>query len=137
MEKTLFDRNGKAVAYLTDDYNQTIYLWEGMAIAYLFDERHLFGINGKHLGWFIDGVVYDHKGERVGFSFATCPVAVTKEPIRPKKHPSDEIRPRWSAPPLPKLSYQVSEQSLADFLKEGQAYRFRKEVSTEGSEDKE
>lgn len=63
-EISLFDRNGAAAAYIADD--QTIYLWSGKPVAYLTPDSaggaHVYGFNGKHLGWFVDGVVHDRNG---------------------------------------------------------------------------
>ena len=101
MERTLFNRNGEPVAYICDDYHETIYLWDGSPVAYLFNEEHIFGINGRHLGRFINDIIYNDNGERVGFTSNNCPVPVAKEPIKPKRYPMDEIRPRWSVQPLP------------------------------------
>lgn len=28
--------------------------------------QYIYGFNGKHLGWFIKGLVYDHDGDAVG-----------------------------------------------------------------------
>jgi len=131
MERSLFDRNGEPVAYICDDYHESIYLWDGSPVAYLFNEEHVFGINGRHLGRFINDIIYNDKGERIGFTSNTCPVAVAKEPIKPKRYPMDEIRSRWSVPPLPNLSFTFASQDLTDFLKEGQVARFREEISPE------
>jgi hypothetical protein len=130
MERTLFDRNGEPVAYISDDYHESIYLWDGSPVAYLFNEEHVFGINGRHLGRFINDIIYNDTGERIGFTSNTCPVAVAKESIKPKRYPMDEIRPRWSVPPLPNLSFTFASQDLTDFLKEGQVARFREEISS-------
>lgn len=131
MERTLFNRNGEPAAYICDDYHESIYLWDGSPVAYLFNEEHVFGINGRHLGRFINDIIYNDNGERVGFTSNTCPVTVAKESIKPKKYPMDEIRPRWSVPPLPNLSFNFAGQDLTDFLKEGQVARFRQEISSE------
>ena len=133
MEKTLFDKSGDAVAYISDDYHKTIYLWDGSHVSYLYDEEHVYGINGRHLGWFINEILYDNNGERIGFTSNTCPVAIAKEPIKSKKQAKDEIRPGWSAPPRTKLSFHFPSQNLADFLKGGQVARFYEESSTEES----
>jgi len=135
MEKTLFDKNGEAVAYIMDDYHETIYLWDGSPVAYLYDEEHVYGINGRHLGRFINEVIYNALGERIGFTSNTCPVTIAKEQIKTERRTMDEIRPRWSAPPLPKLTFNLSSQSLADFLMEGRVIRFHEDVSTEESPD--
>jgi hypothetical protein len=65
-EATLFDGRGKAIAYIAVDDEMTIYLWSGKPVAYLDrdsrDGFHVYGFNGKHLGWFVGGVVWDHEG---------------------------------------------------------------------------
>jgi hypothetical protein len=33
-------------------------------VAYL-DKNSVYGFNGKHLGWFIQGAIYDHDGKVV------------------------------------------------------------------------
>src|SRR5712691_954357 len=77
-EISLFDPSGKATAYIAEEL--TIYLWSGKPVAYLSEDAaggfHIYGFNGKHLGWFIGGVVRDHKGKAVGAVtdvFATAP----------------------------------------------------------------
>ncbi len=126
MEKTFFNKQGYPVAYLTDDYDRTIYLWEGQQVAYLFDERIIYGTNGRQLGWFIDGVIYNHSGERIGFTSGTCPVAPSKEPVKPKKYVKDEIQARWKEDSLPKLKYTLASGDLSEFFKNGQVYNPRR-----------
>jgi hypothetical protein len=130
MEKALFNRNGDAVAYLTDDYNATIYLWHGQQVAYLYNERMIYGINGKHLGWFIDGIIYDNSGERIGFTSSSCPVAPSSEPVKPKKLLKDELKPRWKENLLPKLKYTNADADLTEFLSDGQVYNPRRSKAT-------
>jgi hypothetical protein len=65
-EITLFDSEGEAVAYIDTSDEATIYLWSGKPVAYLHG-KSIYGFNGKHLGWFDQGVVLDHKGNGVGF----------------------------------------------------------------------
>ena len=91
MERTLFDKNGEAVAYIMDDYHETIYLWDGSPVAYLYDEEHLYGINGRHLGRFINEVIYNALGERIGFTSNTCPVTVAKEQAKMESTPTAQI----------------------------------------------
>jgi len=125
METTIFDGQGNPVAYLSDDYDRTIYLWDGHPVAYLYEEQHVYGFNGRHLGWFIEQVLYDENGERVGFTFVSCPTAVAKEPVKSKKFPRDEITSRWKVPATPNLGFQPSTRPLADFLKQGRIVRVR------------
>ena len=131
MEKIFYNREGEGVAYLAEDYRRTIYLWDGLAVAYLFDEWHLYGINGKHLGWFKDEVIYDNDGARVGYTSSTCPVAIAKTKPKGEKAPVDEIRPRWSAPPFPKLGFQSAGEDLADFLSRGRVSRHLESTAEE------
>ena len=65
-EISLFNGYGKPVAYIAIDDELTIYLWSGKPVAYLDTDNdegyHVYGFNGKHIGWFVDGVIRDHKG---------------------------------------------------------------------------
>jgi hypothetical protein len=119
MEKTLYDKKGEAVAYIATDYHGAIFLWDGQPVAYLYAEEHLYGINGRHLGWFIDEIIYDQEGARIGFTARTCPAAVGKRRPKGKRAVLPELRPRWAAPPLPKLTFRELSQDLAGFLSEG------------------
>jgi hypothetical protein len=123
MEKIFYNKEGKAVAYLAEDYRRTIFLLDGSAVAYLFEESHIYGVNGRHLGWFKDEVIYDNDGSRVGFTSSTSPVSIAKTGPKGEKAPVDEIRPRWSAPPFPKLGFQAAGLDLADFLNQGRVSR--------------
>lgn len=67
-EISLFNGQGQAVAYIDVDDDLTIYLWGGKPVAYLVSSRRndgfdVYGFNGKHLGWFVDGVVWNHDGD--------------------------------------------------------------------------
>ena len=135
METSLFNKIGEPVAYIGDDFNRTIYLWDGIQVAYLYHEEHVYGTNGRHLGRFIENILYDEQGLRIGFTSGSCPVPVGKETVKPKKMAAYDIRPRWSAPPLPKLSYHDSELDLAEFLKQGQISLVLAEASEEEGEE--
>ena len=119
MEKILYDSKGGPVAYITLDYQGVLFLLDGQPVAYLFHEDHVYGINGRHLGWFIDDILYDQEGARIGFTSSTCPAAVGKIGPRGKRAIVPELKPRWAAPPLPKLSFREAPQRLEDFLSEG------------------
>ena len=84
-EVTLFDKNGKAVAYIALDDETTIYLWTGEPVAYLKEVQgkySIYGFNGKHLGWFVDGLVRDHSGYVVGFVESAGNFATEFEPFK-------------------------------------------------------
>jgi len=119
MERILYNRKGEAAAYLAEDLRSTIYLWEGLAVAYLYEEEHVYGFNGRHLGWFKGDVLFNDRGERIGFLYTTCPVSVVKPPVKWKKSPSEEARPRWGAPATAKLGHRTAQEDLADFLRKG------------------
>ena len=136
-DKTLFDKNGDPIAYITDDYNSTIYLWDGSPVAYIYEEELIYGINGRHLGWWIDQILYNVDGDRIAFTSGTCPVAIGKESPKNKKQQTEEIRPRWKAPPLPKLRFDFASQDLVDLLKEGRVARFYEESPPEESQEEE
>ncbi len=121
--KTLFNKRGDPVAYISDDYNETIYLTDGSPVAYLYNQDHVYGLNGRHLGWWIEGILYNHDGERTGFTSSTSPVPIGKEPAKTRRKPMDEIKPRWEAPPFPKLSFSFADLDLKDLLQEGQVVR--------------
>lgn len=65
-EISLYDDTGKAVAYIDTDNEMNIYLWKGDPVGYL-DGQSIYGFNGKHLGWFKEGIIWDHEGYAVGF----------------------------------------------------------------------
>jgi hypothetical protein len=65
-EISLFDGSGQATAYIAPDEQMTIYLWGGKPVAYIDSDGNnsfsVYGFNGKHLGWFSRGVIWDHSG---------------------------------------------------------------------------
>ncbi|KWT95605.1 MULTISPECIES: 4-fold beta flower protein [unclassified Variovorax] len=77
-EVALFSGSGRADAYIAIAEELTIYLWGGKPVAYLEKNDtgggyHVYGFNGKHLGWFTKGVVWDSEG------YASC---ATKEALK-------------------------------------------------------
>jgi hypothetical protein len=98
-EVSLYDSEGRPVAYLADDL--TIYLWSGKPVAYFYSGNgatHVYGFNGKHLGWFDKGLIRDSEGD------AACGVkSVVRlpqiEPIKSIK----EIKPIKSVREIPPI----------------------------------
>jgi hypothetical protein len=125
MEKILYNEKGEPVAYIASDYRRTIYLWDGLPVGYLYEEQHVYGANGRHLGWFRDDILYNNHGEMAGFTDLTCPVSIAEAPPKKKKAPPEEIRPRWKVPKFPKFGYKPARKGLAELLRAGQ-------VSSEG-----
>lgn len=63
-EVDLHDSGGQPVAYISLKDDLTINVWSGTPVAYL-DGDSVYGFNGKHLGWFRNGLIYDQEGEIV------------------------------------------------------------------------
>ena len=61
-EVSLLNSEGKSVAYIDVDDGMTIYLWKGKPVAYL-DGENVYGFNGTHIGWLVDGAIFNHKGD--------------------------------------------------------------------------
>jgi hypothetical protein len=79
------DLEGATAAYLEPADGSTFYLWSGEPVAYLDDES-IFGFNGKHLGWYHNGLVYDHEGGIVGAARATLEEPPDAAPPRSLKN---------------------------------------------------
>lgn len=94
----LFNRAGAAVAYVDGEDGSTIYLWGGAPVAYL-DGTSIFGFNGRHIGWFEDGVVRDGRGERAGFTEDTI-ASIGSTPRFPVTEGVRQTRP-VPVPPMP------------------------------------
>jgi hypothetical protein len=101
-EVTLFDSQGNPVAYIAGDDGRTIYLWKGQPVAYLTASglnTAVYGFNGRHLGWFEDGVIRDTRGYIVGFIQDAIPMNTRLEPLKGLK----ELKPLQSLRSLPVL----------------------------------
>jgi hypothetical protein len=117
METTLFNKNGKAVAYIADD-GETIFNWDGRAVAYLVEDK-VYGWNGKHLGWYNEGTIFDIFGLRSGFVRPKSPIPTHGEPIKPAKQIKPARGSRQMAVSKPVLCYGYSGRSLEEILEEG------------------
>lgn len=117
-EVTLFDNNGSPIAYVADDGNATIYMWDGTAVAYIREE-HVYGFNGVHLGWFDNGVVRDSQGAPVGFVKQMCPKVTSVEPVKKEKKVKKTKSARKVAPVRPVDKTSTSSVSLKVFLMSG------------------
>ena len=118
MDVSLFDGKGHPTAYIAEDGEHTIYLWKGHAVAYV-DHETIFGWNGKHIGWFIAGVVHDLHGRRVGSIASECPYGAHAEPGKYEKRAKYEKHTRFTANARPVLSSAYSAQTLLELLKSG------------------
>ena len=121
METTLFNKNGKPVAYIADD-GETIYLWDGRAVGYLSEDK-VFGWNGRQLGWFDNGTIFDIYGLRTGFIKSKSPIPTEMEPLKPPKQVKPPKAERQSQVLKPVMCYGYSSRTLEDILEEGSADR--------------
>ncbi len=119
-EISLFNLNGKAVAYVdTDDDDLTIYLWGGKPVAYISD-GNIYGFNGKHLGWWVKGIIRNHDGDVIGATKEATNMPTEFEPFKSFK----EFRPFKSLKEFapffkPFWSNSCSSESFKMFLLEG------------------
>ena len=121
---TLYDENKEAIAYI--DYNDeaTIYTFEGEPVAYIELEEQVYGFNGKLLGWYSNGVLYDQTyhavGAKHGIARGGINTVITKvEKIKGVK----QIKPIKSAKGNdyvhPVLFDSWSKTTLTEFFAEG------------------
>jgi len=118
-EVTLFDSEGVAIAYV--DYNKdlTIFLWNGTPVAFLKNDEGnmcLFGFNGKFLGWYNDGIIYNKRGDAVGARKGAVNMMTEMEPVKNMQQvaPMKPMTP--SVPMQPAWSNSWSNTSLTHFL---------------------
>lgn len=76
---TFYNKNGKAIAYLSERDDETIYLFNGTPVAYIYD-CCVYSFKGKHIGWYENGWIYDNNGYCVFFT-----QNATGGPVKPVK----------------------------------------------------
>jgi hypothetical protein len=119
-EISLFDSSGKPRAYIAEEL--TIYLWSGKPVAYLHSDAgklHVYGFNGRHLGWFVRGIIRDHGGNPVGGVKEVFTSSVEFDPFRSFKQFKPFKAFREFAPFQPFLTANWSEIPLQLFLMQG------------------
>lgn len=120
-ETVLLNFQGMSVAYIDWNDDSTIYLWGGTPVAYLEGEE-IFGFNGRHLGWFVDGYVRGPGGRMAGFTEET--ISITARPVRvapPRGVKRTRPVPIPPIPPLPRPVFidDVSPAVLGELLRRG------------------
>ena len=117
---SLFDGNGKPVAYVAEEL--TVYLWSGEPVAYLYQDSgkvHVYGFSGKHLGWFVRGIIRDHDGNAVGAIKEALRSSTEYEPYKGYKQYKPYKGYREYAPYQPYLSQSWGDLPLRLFLLQG------------------
>jgi hypothetical protein len=118
VETTLFDCMGRPVCYLADDGENSVYLWSGHAVACIEDET-VWGWNGRHLGFYSNGVMYDVYGRRVGSVSGSCPYIPQEEPPKPGKFAKYSKWEKGSSYMCPSFSGKYSDVPFEEFLAQG------------------
>ncbi|MHB8761557.1 MAG: 4-fold beta flower protein [Coriobacteriia bacterium] len=118
METTLYDAAGQPVAYIAEDGELAVYLWSGEAVAYI-DGEIVRGWNGRHLGFFVHGVLYDTAGRRTGAVADQCSCVMRAEPVKqPKRAKRVKFAPHAPSS-FPSWSMAYSDEPLVAFLGRG------------------
>jgi hypothetical protein len=122
-EVPLFNGKGGAAAYIAVGDEMTVYLWNGKPVAYLEPDKggggfHVYGFNGKHLGWFVQGVIRNHEGD------ASCAVkerlqSTESEPYKSYKEYKPYKDYKEYAPYRPAFSESFGAVTCSVFLSEG------------------
>ncbi|MBK9630335.1 MAG: hypothetical protein IPO62_04595 [Saprospiraceae bacterium] len=118
-EISLYNSKGKAIAYIATESGLIIYMWNGKPVAYLTksgDDFNIYGFNGNHLGWYKDGIIYDHKGDAVGFIKGAINVYTEYEPYKSFKEFKPYAAYKEYAPYKPYFSKSFSSTPLSIFL---------------------
>ena len=121
-EIAIFNSRGKAIAFLEVGEDQTLYMWSGKPVAYLHKEnkeQHLYGFNGKHLGWYEEGILYTHDGDAIGFIEGAMTIFTEFEPIKGFKRFKPYKSFKEFPPFKPFFSKYFSKTPLTMFLLSG------------------
>lgn len=123
-EVTLFDKNSKAIAYIyyTDTKDTTIYMWDGVPVAYLENKNDVYHFDGRFLGWYLDGILYYTDGYAVAVTKDSengeLKITDTHDEARSKGvkyiKPIPHVKSLKPIPPIFKNHW--SEISLTDFF---------------------
>jgi len=117
METTLYNKNGRPIAYISLENGNAIYLWDGHAVCYIEDEK-IYGWKGKHIGWFVNNVIYDTSGYRVGFTQETCPSVTYIESVKYVKYVQYVKYVKYVPYVRPIFSTGYSKIGLKEFLEQ-------------------
>jgi hypothetical protein len=119
MEETLFDLYGNPIAYIDYSNENSIYMWNGVPVAYLEPDKTVYGFNGKHLGWYENGEFRNIRGEIAGYNLESSPVYTKYEPYKSYKRYLPYKRIKQIANNKPIYGVSRSKESLAQILTSG------------------
>lgn len=124
LQITLYDKNKEAVAYIDYSDDSTIYLFEGEPVAYIESEEQVYGFNGRFLGWYLDGVLYDQTYNVVGAKHGIAKGGINTVSTFPEKRKGiKQVKPIKAAKgnnfAHPALFDSWSKTTLTDFFTAG------------------
>jgi hypothetical protein len=119
-ETTLFNADGVSDVYISFSEDEpTVYMWSGKPVAYLASSVgggfNVYGFNGKHLGWYVSGIVRDHKGRPVCGVYRVVPNP-KPVPLRSQKQLLPQKSSKQVAPLRPLYKRQWSSTPCGLFL---------------------
>ena len=117
METTLYDVHRRARIYIAADEDKSIYLWDGHAVASI-DGEDVYGWRGRHLGWFVAGVLYDGNGRGIGFTAETFKEPTFPDPGKFAKHTKSRRYPKLPPRTRPEFSQLNSGEDLEVFIRQ-------------------
>lgn len=115
MEITFYNKTGLPVVYLSVKDDNSIYTWDGNAVAYIEDEL-IYGWRGKHLGWYFNGILYDIFGYKVGTTIEKCVCPTAEEMSKEAKLPRYARYLKYDIREKPKHKRSFSAEELMDFI---------------------
>ncbi|GLH74859.1 hypothetical protein GETHLI_33610 [Geothrix limicola] len=119
MERVLYDSQDCPIAYIAEDGQRTICLWNGHAVAYIDDHLNCFGWNGRHLGWMEDGILFDTLGQAIGFMKSKHPSPSRAQPPKLSKIVRDAKHPKVQPFPRPLRKTGKGDRTLSELLRAG------------------
>lgn len=120
----LYDKNKEAIAYIDYSDETTIYMYDGEPVAYIESEDQVYGFNGRLLGWYSDGVLYDKTYCAVGAKQGIVRGGINTVVTHPEKIKAiKQVKPikpvNGDAYLHPVLYDSWSETTLTDFFADG------------------
>ena len=117
METTLYDAHRRPRVYISADGENNIYTWDGHVVACI-DGEEVFGWRGRHIGWFVEGVLYDCKGFRIGFTAESFTDQTFPDPGKYAKYVKPRRYPKLTAQARPEFSQGNSNEDLEKFIRQ-------------------
>lgn len=117
METTLYDAHRRPRVYISADGENNIYTWDGHVVACI-DGEEVFGWRGLHIGWFVEGVLYDCRGFRVGFTAENFTDPTFPDPGKYAKYTKPRRYPRLTVQARPEFSQGNSNADLEKFIRQ-------------------